>query len=292
MKGGTQPISLVWWLVSRASGIVALVLISLSVLVGLTMAAKVLRRPGLKRTVVKLHEHIALAAVLAIAAHGLALLGDHWLRPGLTGIAVPFELGYKPVFTGLGIIGGYLVLVLGPSFYLRRRIGARRWRRLHTLIIGAWILSAIHTLGAGSDAHKVWLQAVVVVPVVPIVYMLTLRLLGPGQRQAARPASAVSLSRRLSSVARVTALTVSAVAILLTAPAEAKGASAPGADRPPHELNRVVDGQRVSQLTEMGIELGRAARVGGRDRLGSGLEQVVGLAPTELGGGLRLEQVV
>jgi sulfoxide reductase heme-binding subunit YedZ len=290
VKPGTQPINLVWWLVSRASGIVALALISLSVLIGLTMAAKVVRRPGLKRAMVKLHEHIALAAILAIGAHGLSLLGDHWLRPGLPGIAVPFALSYKPTFTGLGIIGGYLVVLLGPSFYLRRRIGARRWRRLHGLIIVAWILSAVHTLGAGSDAHRLWLQTMVVAPVLPIVYVFMLRRLRPSRDAGPATVAWGGLSARLSSVARVTALTASAVAILLTAPAEAKGtswgrvdrASGRGLDRAPYQLDRVMDRQRVAQLPQMGVQLGGTSGIGRRDRLGAGLEEVPGLAGAEL----------
>ena len=77
------PLHVIWWLVSRASGIVALVLISLSVLMGLAMAARAIRRPAIKRAVARLHEHVALVAILAIAIHGVALLGDHWLKPGM-----------------------------------------------------------------------------------------------------------------------------------------------------------------------------------------------------------------
>lgn len=297
MKAGTQPINLVWWLVSRASGIVALVLISLSVLMGLTMAAKVLRRPGLKRSLVKLHEHVALAAILAIGAHGLSLLGDHWLKPGWRGIAVPFALSYKPAFTGLGIIGGYVALLLGPSFYLRRRIGARRWRRLHRLIIVSWILSAIHTLGAGSDAHKLWLQAVVVAPVLPIIYVLVLRLLKPGPvRSEEVPDSGLSLA----SLARGVALSASAIAILLAAPAEAKGGDldrAAGtvlsaADRTPQQLDRMVDRERVTLSPQVGVQLGGAAGIGGRDRLGARPEEVAGLASAQIRRRIGLEEVV
>jgi sulfoxide reductase heme-binding subunit YedZ len=172
-----EPIDVVWWLASRASGIVALLLISLSALMGLCMAARILRRPGLKRTIARLHEHVALSALLAIGAHGLCLLGDRWLAPGWRGITVPFAMSYRPVFTGLGIIGGYVALLLGPSFYLRRRIGARRWRKLHRLIVLAWLISSVHALGAGSDARRVWLEALVLAPGVPIVYLLVLRAL-------------------------------------------------------------------------------------------------------------------
>ncbi len=186
MSSAADPTHYIWWLVSRAAGVVALLLISLSVMLGLAMANKLVRRPWLKRAVIRTHEHIALTALFALAAHGLSLLGDSWLKPGWAGVTVPFASSYRPTFTGLGILGGYLAVLLGPSFYLRRRIGARRWRKLHTLITLAWLLSVIHTLGAGSDAGKLWLRAVVVAPGVPIIYLLTLRLLR-ARTKAARP---------------------------------------------------------------------------------------------------------
>jgi sulfoxide reductase heme-binding subunit YedZ len=175
MKSG-QPLQYLWWLVSRASGIVALVLISLSVVFGLAMAAKALRRPSLKRAVMRLHEHLALTALAAIAVHGLALLGDQWLKPGWRGITIPFALSYRPGFTGAGIIAGYLTLLLGPSFYLRRRIGARRWRALHRGTVIVWVLSAVHALGAGSDSNTLWLRIVVLSPIPAIAYLVVLRL--------------------------------------------------------------------------------------------------------------------
>ncbi|HUO71801.1 MAG TPA: ferric reductase-like transmembrane domain-containing protein [Solirubrobacteraceae bacterium] len=191
-----EPIHLIWWLVSRASGIVALVLISLSVLMGLAMAARVLG-PGIKRAVARLHEHLALVALVAIAVHGLALLGDHWLKPGWRGITVPFALSYRPAFTGLGIIAGYLAVLLGPSFYVRKRLGPRRWRRLHRFTVAVWILSVVHTLGSGSDRSQLWLECIVLAPVVPIVYLLVLRLLPREARGAnAKRHGAVAAAQR------------------------------------------------------------------------------------------------
>ena len=174
----SHPLRYVWFLISSASGIVALVLISASVMLGLAMAARVLRQPGRKRAAARLHEHLALAGLAAIAAHGLALLGDHWLRPGWRGIAIPFALSYRPAYTGIGIIAGYLAVLLGPTFYLRQRIGARRWRTLHRATVIVWVLSAVHALGAGTDGAKLWLRVIVLTPVAPIVYLLVLRLLG------------------------------------------------------------------------------------------------------------------
>lgn len=196
-----DPTPYLWWLVGRASGIVALGLITFAVLLGLTMSAKLLRRPGAGRTLVRLHEHVALVALGAIAVHGLALLADPWLRPGVRGLIVPFAMSYRPLFTGLGIIAGYLAALLGLSFYARRRIGVKLWRKLHRATVLVWVLGVAHTLGSGSDAATQWLRAFVLLPAVPIVYLMVLRMLPRPQRNV-RPSPA---SRRGPEARRATA---------------------------------------------------------------------------------------
>jgi sulfoxide reductase heme-binding subunit YedZ len=184
---GRDPLEVGWWLASRASGIVALALFAVSIGIGLTMAARGLRKPGLPRILLAVHEHLALAALVAVAVHGLTLLGDRWLAPGPIGIAVPFAMEYRPVWTGLGIIGGYLAAVLGLTFYLRRRIGAKRWRNAHRLTPLVYVLGVTHALGAGTDAASWWLRALLVALSAPLVYLLVLRLLpAPGRRTGIR----------------------------------------------------------------------------------------------------------
>jgi methionine sulfoxide reductase heme-binding subunit len=189
-----------WWLVSRASGIVALGLITIAVLLGLTMSTRLLRRPGAGRTLVRVHEHVALVGLAAIAVHGLALLGDPWLRPGLRGLTIPFAMSYRPLFTGLGILAGYLAVLLGLSFYARRRIGVKLWRRLHRATALVWVLGVLHTLGAGSDAATQWLRAFVLAPAIPIAYLIVLRVLQSHRQDArgstAAPARPAAATRR------------------------------------------------------------------------------------------------
>lgn len=146
-----DPAKYPWWLASRAAAIVAFVLIATAVVLGLLMASKTIKKPGMKRTLVKVHEQVALAALVAIGAHGVLLLGDAWLRPGITGIAIPFTLEYRPLWTGLGILAGYLALLLGPSYYWRRRIGSRRWRQIHRATVVVFVLAVAHSLGSGTD---------------------------------------------------------------------------------------------------------------------------------------------
>ena len=184
-----DPMEYAWWLASRASGIVALVLIALSVAIGLAMAAKAFRKPGLPRILIAVHEHAALAALVAIAVHGITLLGDHWLDPGVAGITVPFVIDHEPVFTGMGIIGGYIAAILGLTFYVRRRIGTRRWRNLHRLTPVVYVLGVIHTLGSGSDAGTLWMTIVLIATGTPILYLGILRALpAPAAEAPARSA--------------------------------------------------------------------------------------------------------
>jgi methionine sulfoxide reductase heme-binding subunit len=191
---GRDPMEFGWWLASRASGIVALVLIALSVAIGLTMAAKAVPSPSTRRLLIAIHEHAALAALVAIAVHGITLLGDSFLNPGLVGIAVPFVIDHEPVFTGLGIIAGYVAAILGLTFYVRRRIGTKRWRNLHRLTPVVYVLGVVHAVGSGTDAGQTWMVALLVATGAPILYLGIMRALPPERPAAAAPARSVSAS--------------------------------------------------------------------------------------------------
>jgi sulfoxide reductase heme-binding subunit YedZ len=180
-----------WWLASRASGLVALALITVSVGLGLAMAGKVMRRPGLSRKLLAIHEHTALAGLVAIAVHGIALLGDPWLHPGVAGITVPFAMGYRPLATALGIVGAYLAALLGLSYYLRRRIGARLWRKAHRATVLVYVLGLGHALTAGTDATTIWFRWWVLMTAPLIAGLFLHRVLsGAAKKVGARPGTA------------------------------------------------------------------------------------------------------
>ena len=176
-----------WWIASRASGLLALVLVTISVALGLVMAGKVMRRPGLSRKLMAIHEHTAVAGIVAIAVHGITLLGDPWLNPGPSGIAVPFTMGFRPVWTGLGIVAGYLAALLGLSFYFRKRIGAKLWRKAHRATVIVYLLGLLHAFGSGSDASAPWFRWWALLTTPPIVGLFVYRLVShrkPRQRAA------------------------------------------------------------------------------------------------------------
>jgi sulfoxide reductase heme-binding subunit YedZ len=173
-----------WWLASRASGLVALVLVTISVGLGLAMAGKVMRRPGLSRKLLAIHEQTALAGIVAIAVHGITLLGDPWLHPGISGVTVPFAMGFRPLWTGLGVVAGYLAVLLGLSFYARRRIGARLWRKAHRATVVVYLLGLVHAFGAGTDASAVWFRWWVLMTAPAIGGLFVYRVFSGGAKRA------------------------------------------------------------------------------------------------------------
>lgn len=193
---GTQG----WWIVSRSSGLVAFVLVTISVFLGLTMAGRPVRQPGFNRTLKALHEQTAIAALVAIAVHGFAILADPWLKPGVAGVSVPFVLGTHRFSVGLGIIAAYLALLLGLSFYFRRQIGPRLWRQAHRATLAVYVLGLLHALGAGSDTGSPLFLLWVVGSGVPIAVLFVYRL-GAARRSEERRRRAPRARRSLADTA-------------------------------------------------------------------------------------------
>jgi len=178
-----------FWITSRSAGIVALVVASVSVSVGLLMSTRLggrrLRGPDLR----VLHETLSLSTIVAIAVHGLALVGDSYLHPSLLDISVPFVSGYKTFWTSLGIVAGWGLIALGLSYYARGRIGPQRWRALHRFTALAWLLGLVHSLGEGTDAGQAWFLALIAIVVAPALILLIGRLTRrSGDRSGSPPA--------------------------------------------------------------------------------------------------------
>ena len=96
VSSSIDPGEHLWWLASRSFGVVAMVLVSLSVAFGLALSGRLLHGRGVAARMKTLHEALALSGLLAIVLHGVLLLPDPYLHPGLAGITIPFALRASP----------------------------------------------------------------------------------------------------------------------------------------------------------------------------------------------------
>ena len=145
-----------FWVLARASGLLAYALLTASVLAGLVLKARPFGTTPRPAVVTDLHRFLALLGLGALALHGLALLLDTVVPISLGDLLVPGIAPYRPLATGLGVLAAELMLVVYVSFPLRKRIGTRAWRRLHWATYLIFALATVHGLAAGTDSGTTW----------------------------------------------------------------------------------------------------------------------------------------
>ena len=176
-----------FWLLARASGLVAYTLLSATLVAGLTLKTRVLRtvRPA---SITDVHRFLSLSGLLAVGAHAIALVLDTTVEVSLPALVVPGLVDYRTLWTALGVVTGELMLILHLSFRLRKRIGNRVWRKLHYASFVAFAGATAHGLLSGSDSGQVWALAIYGVAVGLVVGLTTWRI--DSTAAARRPAPA------------------------------------------------------------------------------------------------------
>ena len=180
--GGTAP-----WYISRAAGIVAYGLLSLSALLGIAMTTQFWSRRLSRPSLNGLHEQLSWLAFGFVVLHIGALLVDTFQPFRVADILVPFMSAYRPIWVGLGIVALYLTLLLNVSFYVQNRIGHRAWRLIHYAGFALYALATVHGILAGNSTGELWMQAIYVVSLALVLTAVAYRVL---QRPAlGRPAA-------------------------------------------------------------------------------------------------------
>lgn len=175
-----------FWYLARASGLLAYSLLTASVLAGLMLKARPfagLLRPA---AVTDLHRFLALLGLGSVAIHGSALVLDTTVAISPLALLVPGLAPYRPLATGLGSLAAIGMLLVYVSFPLRKRIGARAWRRLHWLTYGVFALATVHGLAAGSDTRETWALALYGAATGAVIGATAWRILVPPTRGGSR----------------------------------------------------------------------------------------------------------
>ena len=145
-----------FWVLARASGLLAYALLTSSVLAGIVLKARPFGRSLKAAAVADVHRFIAMLGLGAIALHGVTLVLDQTVHISPLALFVPGLVPYRPLWTALGVVAAELMVLVFASFSLRRRIGTRAWRRLHWFTYGVFALATLHGLAAGTDGTRTW----------------------------------------------------------------------------------------------------------------------------------------
>ena len=145
-----------FWLLARASGLTAYGLLTASVLAGLVLKSRPFGRALKPAAVVDVHRFLALLGLGMLGVHGVTLMLDGTVRMPLAGLLVPGASPYRAAAVAVGVVGAELMVLVYISFFLRSRIGARNWRRLHWATYVVFLLATVHGVASGTDSGQPW----------------------------------------------------------------------------------------------------------------------------------------
>lgn len=139
------------WYLTRSTGIVALVLLTAVIVLGV-MTARGWTTPGWPRFVSQaLHRNLSLFCLAFVAVHILTTVADGYVPIGFVDAVLPFHSPYRPFWLGLGAVSFDLLVALGVTSGLRHLIGYRLWKAVHWGAYACWPVAVVHGLGTGTD---------------------------------------------------------------------------------------------------------------------------------------------
>jgi methionine sulfoxide reductase heme-binding subunit len=156
--GATSPSA--YWFLTRGSGVVTLILLTLTVALGVANVQR-LQTARVPRFVIgAVHRNASLLAVVFLAIHVTTSVLDGYAHIRFVDAVVPFGGAYRPFWLGLGALSLDLTIAVIVTSLLRRHIGYRGWRVTHWLAYASWPVALLHSLGTGSDVGTTWMRVV------------------------------------------------------------------------------------------------------------------------------------
>ena len=182
------------WYLTRGTGAVALILLTISVALGVANARRVHSERVPRFVVDAVHRSVSLLALAFLAVHVVTSVLDPFAPIRLIDAVVPFVSAYRPVWLGLGAIASDLLIAVALTSVLRRQFRQRAWRATHWLAYACWPVALVHGLGTGSDAKTSWMLALAAGSVLVVLASVWLRAAAGGPCHVGARVSAVVAS--------------------------------------------------------------------------------------------------
>lgn len=164
------------WYLSRATGVIALLLMTAVMLIGLLVARNG-RLPGLPRfAVTGLHRNLSLVSVAFVALHVITAITDSYVSIPVTAVVVPLTSGYERLALSLGAVSIDLTLALIVTSLIRTRLNLKTWRAIHLLAYATWPVAWLHGYTAATDLRSGWLFGLAVVTLLAVVIAAGVRV--------------------------------------------------------------------------------------------------------------------
>lgn len=155
----TTSSSILWYL-TRATGVVSLVLLTATVVLGVVGTARAATPRWPRLVTAGLHRNLALTSAAFVGIHILTTVLDPYAAIAPVAAVIPFSSAYRPVWLSLGTFAFDLLLAVLISSLLRDRLSKRTWQAVHLLVYLSWPAALWHGLGTGTDTKLSFLLVI------------------------------------------------------------------------------------------------------------------------------------
>jgi DMSO/TMAO reductase YedYZ heme-binding membrane subunit len=178
------------WYATRATGLMALVLLTLTMVFGMTTTTRARARnwPGFAQQ--EMHRRISILSVVFVGLHVLTSVMDTFVNIPLAAVVIPFTSKYQGFWVGLGAVALDLMIAVFVTSLLRERMRPATWRAVHWLAYLSWPVALAHTFGMGTDAGEGWVIVLGIVCGLSVGAALGWRLRASSRQASARTAHA------------------------------------------------------------------------------------------------------
>jgi DMSO/TMAO reductase YedYZ heme-binding membrane subunit len=180
------------WYLTRGTGVVALLLLTASVLLGVSSALRWRGQRWPRFAIGDLHRNLTLLSIVFVALHVATTVADGFAPISLKDAVLPFMSPYRPVWLGLGAVAFDLLLALVATSLLRGRVGPRLWRAVHWLAYVSWPIAILHSFGTGSDARFGWFESLGFACIALVSLAVLARVMAGGGQPMPRVAGAAA----------------------------------------------------------------------------------------------------
>jgi methionine sulfoxide reductase heme-binding subunit len=180
------------WYLSRGTGAVTLLLLTVSVVLGIVDQRR-WRPAGWPRFVLDaLHRNVSLLVLALLVLHIASSVIDSFAPIRLVDAFVPFMSAYRPVWLGLGALAFDLILAVLITSVLRRHLNHAAWRMVHWLAYAAWPIAVVHGVTTGTDAKAAWLLALTATCALGVVIAASARVIASNPEPTGRRTAALA----------------------------------------------------------------------------------------------------
>jgi predicted ferric reductase len=169
----------IWWYVSRATGVVAWGLATLSVLWGLSLSGRPFGRNPSGPWLLDLHRYLGGLSVLFVSGHIGAVVADSYEHFGLADVLVPLASGWKPVAVAWGVVSMYFLVAVEVTSLAMKRLPRKLWRSVHYTSAVVFVASTLHLLTAGTDRENMVLRIAAAAATAMATFLLAYRVIAP-----------------------------------------------------------------------------------------------------------------